>query len=278
MHVIKTDNQLKEVFTFLQSGYSMNTNKLQNFRNLILKTNSKNDFYGCYQTLNGTIIGAILLYYQGQTEIDKVQKKIINMSCLYFSPSHRGPKVIKFLKDVTNHFSEYIITNNTATSTVAKMLLLIGFKGQPIYRYRIFSKNFFKRCNLKSILTEKKINIINIFQKIDDFTLGLKNTYLYLNNKKLKIYFYNTFFKIFGLNFNVPVIVWTDDMQFLKDNPQYLLINLMLKFKTFFIMVFMPGCNLNIKPTWYVYCDNNYNSSLLVSPIASELEVNGFTD
>ena len=264
MYVIKTDIQLDKVFSFLQDGYSMNTNKLQNYRNLILKTNSKNNFYGCYQTLNGTIIGAILLYYQGQTEVNKVQKKIINMSCLYFSPSHRGPKVIKFLKDVTDHFSEYVITNNTATSTVAKMLLLIGFKGQPIYRYRIFSKNFFKRHSLKLTLLEKKINIIDIFRKLDDFTLGLK------------LYFYNTFTKFFGLSFNVPVIVWADDMQFLKDNPLYLLINLILKFKTFFIVIFIPGCNLNIKPTWYVYCDTNYNSPLLVSPIASELEISGF--
>ena len=140
MDIIKTIDQLDKVFLFLKKGYSWNNSELQKYRSLMLKTNSKNNFYGCYMMSNGSIIGAILLYNQGHAKVNDTEKKIINMSCLYFLPEHRGPKVIKFLKSVKDHFSKYIITNYTATSLVAKILQLIGFKSQPVYRYGIFSR------------------------------------------------------------------------------------------------------------------------------------------
>ena len=125
MDIIKTIDQLDKVFSFLKKGYSWSNSELQKYKSLMLKTNPENSFYGCYMTSNGSIIGAILLYNQGRTKVNNIEKKIINMSCLYFLPSHRGPKVIKFLKDIKDHFSEYIITNYTATALVAKFYNLL---------------------------------------------------------------------------------------------------------------------------------------------------------
>ena len=273
MDIIKTIDQLDKVFLFLKKGYSWNNSELQKYRSLMLKTNSKNNFYGCYMMSNGSIIGAILLYNQGHAKVNDTEKKIINMSCLYFLPEHRGPKVIKFLKSVKDHFSKYIITNYTATSLVAKILQLIGFKSQPVYRYGIFSRTLTK--GNKSILTKvnKRINIINVFTNLNDFNTTFKSEYLYIRNQKLKVYFYNTFIKILGINFKIPVIVWSDDMKLLKDNRHLIMINLMFKFKTIFVVIFMPDYNLNIKPIWYVFCDTKNDVPLLVSPINSELEL-----
>lgn len=273
MDIIKTIDQLDKVFSFLKKGYSWSNSELQKYKSLMLKTNPENSFYGCYMTSNGSIIGAILLYNQGRTKVNNIEKKIINMSCLYFLPSHRGPKVIKFLKDIKDHFSEYIITNYTATALVAKILQLIGFKSQPVYRYKIFSRTLTK--GNKSILTKinKRINIINVFTNLNDFNTTFKREYLYIRNQKLKIYFYNTFIKILGINFKIPVIVWSDDMKLLKDNRHLIMINLMFKFKTIFVVIFMPDYNLNIKPIWYVFCDTKNDVPLLVSPINSELEL-----
>lgn len=272
MDIIKTIDQLDEVFSFLKKGYSWNNNELQKYRSLILKTNLKNSFYGCYMTSNGSIIGAILLYNQGQTKINDTEKKIINMSCLYFLPNHRGPKVIKFLNDIKGYFSKYIITNYTATSLVAKILQLVGFKSQPVYRYRIFSRNLIQENKTSLDKMSEKINIVDILPKLNDFNTTFKSISLYIRNKKLKVYFYNTFIKMLGINFKIPVIVWSDDMRFLKDNRHRIMINLMLKFKTMFIVIFMPDYNLHIKPIWYVFCDTNIDVPLLISPIGSELE------
>ena len=45
------------------------------------------------------------------------------------------------------------------------------------------------------------------------------------------------------------------------------------KFKTIFVVIFMPDYDLNIKPIWYVFCDTKNDVPLLVSPINSELEL-----
>ncbi len=272
MDIIKTIDQLDKVLSFLKKGYLWSNSELQKYRSLILKTNPKNSFYGCYMMSNGSIIGAILLYHQGQAKINDAEKKIINMSCLYFLPAHRGPKVIKFLKDVKDHFSEYIITNYTATSLVAKILRLIGFKDQPVYRYRILSRNLTKRNKTSFVKISRKINIVDIFPKLNEFSTTFKSMSIYIRNKKLNIYFYNTFIKMLGINFKIPVIVWSDDMKFLKDNRHRIMINLIFKFKTAFIVMFVPNYNLHVKPIWYVFCDTNIDVPLLVSPIGSELE------
>ena len=194
------------------------------------------------------------------------------MSCLYFLPEHRGPKVIKFLKNLKEHFSQYIITNYTATSLVAKILQLIGFKAQPVYRYRILSGNSAKGNKTSLVKMSNKINIVDFFTKLNDFNTTFKSMCFYVRNKKLKIYFYNTFIKIFGINFMIPVIVWSDDMKFLQENRQRIIISLMFKFKTIFTVMFVPSYNLNIKPIWYVFCDTDLEFPLLISPISSELE------
>tara|TARA_B100000941_G_scaffold289642_1_gene269472 strand:- start:923 stop:1756 length:834 start_codon:yes stop_codon:yes gene_type:complete len=277
MDIIKNTDQLDKVLLFLKKGYSWNKSELQKYKSLILKTNPKNSFYGCYMTSNGSIIGAILLFNQGQTKINYTEKKIINMSCLYFLPEHRGPKVIKFLKDLKEHFSQHIITNYTATSLVAKILQLIGFKAQPVYRYKILSRNLTQRNKTSLVKTTNKINFVEVFPELNDFNTTFKSIFLYIRSKKLKIYFYNTYVKLLGINFKIPVIVWSDDMKFLKDNRQRIMISLIFKFKTIFTVMFVPDYNLNIKPIWYVFCNTDFEFPLLVSPIRSELEAYDIT-
>lgn len=248
---------LEDVLNFLQKGFSWKPEKINNIFNRLNSQSDKTSFAAVLVN-NGEIVIAILLFYQGFSEIEK--KEIINLSSWYAEKSHRGIDVIKFAKKLTNVLEEKIITNYTPNESVCKILKVLKFKDMGVEKFSIgFSKKF-PFLNFFPFWKIIKFNGITI--------LPLKNfSNVKPNNLKEKCFYTINSIKKYRLNLSVMTL-------YLSKNEYKIdmikLLNLMIKHKTIRVNIFSRSSNINISNVWLI---RNNNSENFIFPSESELAV-----
>lgn len=254
-YLFNDKRKLKDVLSFLQKGFSWNSEKINNIFNRLNSQSDKIPFAAVLVN-NSQIVIAILLFHQGLSFIEK--KEIINLSSWYAEKSHRGMHVIKFAKKLINELEEKIITNYTPNESVYKILKALKFKDMAVEKFSIgFSKKF-PFLNLFPFWKIIKFNGINIFP--------LKNfSKVKPSNLKDKCFYTVNSIKKYRLNLSIMNL-------YLSKNDYKIdiieLLNLMIKHKTIKVNIFSRGWTIN--NLWLI---KNNNSEDFILPSKSELEV-----
>lgn len=178
--VIKNLNDLSRAFNFLEKNLPLSNNICSKLFNYLKVANKELGFYGyIFETNNKTILGAILTPVQYKSK--RSQKHIvINLCALYIAKKIRGIESLRFIKEVLDKLSEYIIT---------------------AYSSSIVSANIFKYFGLKDM---KSVNISMSFFYCFSFKSLFKSDLKVINKSDLKFINYKLkgFSNISKLNFN----------------------------------------------------------------------------
>ena len=196
---VKNQKELLQVILFLKSAFGWSNKKANNLNRHLLKNNENFGIYGySIKNNNNNLLGALLIFYQGNLKYKNKELPIVNMSSWYVAPEMRGYGSLKMIKKFINDYSDYLITNISSNVTAYKILKAFGFKDYTI--------------------TNKKFTILSLINNINFFSLKL---YIFLFNNfslnayhpKLKWYLGNSYEKKYhfedsSLNLVLAPTIW----------------------------------------------------------------------
>lgn len=225
---IITSKELESTIEFLKNGYLWSNRNSQNILRNIIKANKDLNFYGyCLLDSSQKIYCAILLYYQGDLEINYHNKKIVNLSALYVDPIIRGIASIYFFKKVIKELSNYIITDCTPNSEISNFEIKYGFKRTENFNYSFNIFNIISNLKkipllfLKKNLDKKKVLPLSsppehFFKgncKTENIIIGNSSITILVNSSKKEKKIFN-----YTINFNTIKIIWSSNNSLFIDN------------------------------------------------------------
>jgi len=258
---IKNNKDLNEVINFLGNGLKWSLKTKEKIKSSLIFQNKNLKNYGYFAFDNNNILGAILIFHQGNIFHNKKFFKIINISSWYFLPSSRGGLPLMMIKNIIKNNDNSIITDLTPTVNAQKILNAFKFKRNNVFNSKINIFYLFIK-NLLSISTNKKIYVL----KKDLRRIGIGKNY-FLNNLKqldlkigskiLSILYTETFLdkdlKIFTLKPKRIRVLWTSNYKLYSKHFFQINLFILLKRKSLFCTTHCKLSN-NLK---YLSKDNN---------------------
>ena len=290
MQIIKVKSiELLDIIQFLGIGFKMSRKQQEKSINYLISSNKDIDFYGYAAKYNDSIVGACFATLQGQFK----EKKVLNISSLYFLPSFRGPYVAYFCKNILDYAisEDYIITNYTPNSSVSFIFKKLGFRAMDGFRNYSTPLAFFSFNLIEYKILTGSLKLIHEIIPYDDDVCQILNfnpsfwgdvkVFKYIDRSINKCFFlalkkdYKKIGKFLG--FPILRIYWVSDEQYVSEHWGLICLNIFLKWRVFYIIAdffnsrAFPS-SLFYKTKSFAYLINDYSKTCkYIPPIGSEL-------
>ena len=157
-------------------------------KQFLIRSNIREPFLGFMIMDKTTIVGGILIIFQGFLKFNNKNIKVFNISNLFVDKAYRGIITISMISELSKSFKNSILTDYTPSEITSKILSKFKFSKSQSFSYRLIPFDLIKfrkfiLNNKKPILDEEYFDKLSFQPSLFDF----KKVKIRINNKNIII-------------------------------------------------------------------------------------------